>query len=243
MRFQWVVPLLIASFLRAQSPFPAPQDSVPARAATVTVAPGATVALTLVSTIRSKSTRPGDAVRAVVAFPLTQGSQLAIPAGTYVQGVVNAVHAHPSRGQAPSVDLHFTTLLFANGYSVTIDAVNTAVNLGPPGPGPSTLGEIADARDGAPLAGEGFEGAGQNPQPPPLPPLPQTGPNPAVITGAVLGGGLGITAFALILSHRHAGNIDAVLFDNGWQFQMAFTQPLTLDASRIADAAATPAPR
>jgi hypothetical protein len=236
MRFEWVALVLIGSISSAQTPLPAP-----ARAATVTVAPGTTVALTLVSTIRSKTTRPGDAVRAVVAFPVTVGTQLAIPAGTYVQGAVNAVHAHPAHGQAPSVDLRFTTLLFANGYSVTIDAINTAANIGLPEPLPQALGEIADGRDGAPLLGEGFAGAGQYPQPPTLPPVPQAGPNPAVVTGAVLGGGVGIMALTLILSHHHAGNIDAVLFDNGWQFQMAFAQPLTLDVSRVAEAATTPA--
>lgn len=239
MRFHWVAPLLIASLSGAQTPLPAPQDPAPARAATVTVAPGTTVALTLVSTIRSKTSRPGDAVRAVVAFPLTVGTQLAIPAGTYVQGTLSAVHGHPSRGHAATVDLHLTTLLFANGYSVTIDAVNTAAVVALPDA--SRLGEIADGRDGAPVLGEGFEGAGQNP--PTLPPLPQVGPNPAVISGAVIGGGVGLMALALILGRRHENGIDAVLFDNGWQFQMAITQPLTLDTAEVAQAAAAPATR
>jgi len=242
MRFEWVSVLLVASISSAQAPLPAPQDPTPARPATVTIAPGTTVALTLVSTIHSKTTRPGDAVRAVVAFPVTVGTQLAIPAGTYVQGVVNAVNAHPSHGQAPNVDLHFTALLFTNGYSVMIDAVNSA-DIARPEADPSRLGEIADGRDGAPMLGEGFEGAGQNPQPPTLPPLPQVGPNPAVVAGAVIGGGVGITALMLILAHHHAGSVDAVLFDNGWQFQMAVTQPLTLDAAKVAEAAATPAAR
>jgi len=37
--------------------------------------------MTLVSPIKSKSTKVGDAVRAVVAFPITVGGQVAIPAG------------------------------------------------------------------------------------------------------------------------------------------------------------------
>ncbi|MBT9331704.1 hypothetical protein [Paracidobacterium acidisoli] len=38
---------------------------------------------------------------------------------------------------------------------------------------------------------------------------------------------------------HHYGNADYVLFDNGWQFQMALESPLSLDAARVADAAAT----
>ena len=48
-----------------------------------TIVPAATVIpLTLVSQIKSKSTKVGDAVRAQVAFPITVGTQMAIPAGT-----------------------------------------------------------------------------------------------------------------------------------------------------------------
>src|ERR1700761_4618095 len=60
---------------------------------TIDVPAGMKIPLNLVTQIMSKSTKPGDAVRAVVAFPVTVGSRLAIPAGTYVEGrLISAVN-------------------------------------------------------------------------------------------------------------------------------------------------------
>lgn len=241
MQFRFVAVFLIASICGAQTPLPASSaapSSIPAPTTaqgTITVTTGTTVPLTLVTPIKSKSTNPGDSVRAVVAFPVTAGNQVAIPAGAYVEGVVTSLNVRDKQTRMPSVQIHFTHLLFANGYSVSLDAVNTEALIVEPILPMQSTDELADARDGAPFLGEEFaSGGGQTT--PQLPPLPSVGPNPAVITGAVLGGGLGILAIALIAAHHH-GTADYVLFDNGWQCQMVLSTPLTLDASRIAAAA------
>ena len=86
-----IAALLVLSVVGSQTAFAAgPQAAAPMsrQAATITVPAGTVVPLTLVSPIKSKSTKVGDAVRAVVAFPVTVGAQIAIPAGTYVEGVV-----------------------------------------------------------------------------------------------------------------------------------------------------------
>ena len=237
MQYRLIAVFLIASICGAQTPMPVSNASpssaqAPAIASgTITVTTGTTVPLTLVTPIKSKSTHPGDSVRAVVAFPVTAGNQVAIPAGAYVGGVVTSLNVRVGQTHMPSVQIHFTQLLFANGYAVPLDAVNTeAMMMEPTLPFRST-DELADGRDGAPFLGEGFATGGQTT--PQLPPLPSVGPNPAVVTGAVLGGGLGILAVALIASH-HRGTADYVLFDNGWQCQMVLSTPLTLDRSRIA---------
>jgi hypothetical protein len=192
-----------------------------------------------VSPIKSKSTKPGDSVRAVVAFPVTVGTQLAIPAGTYVEGVVNAVTSRSKRATTPSLRVHFTRILFANGYSVALDAVNTEALMIDPTVGSQATYEIADARAGAPFLGEEFAAGGQSqPEAPPLQPLPRVGPNPAVVGGAVGGGFAIFTVLALVLAHHHGANADYLLYDNGWQFQMALQSPLTLDANKVAAAAA-----
>jgi hypothetical protein len=213
---------------------------------TITVPQGTTVPLTLVSSIKSLSTRPGDTVRAVVAFPVTVGTQLAIPAGTYVEGMVNSVTARAPNTHLPSVQIHFTQLLFANGYSVPLDAANTEAMMILPRADSQAAYEIADARDGAPFLGEGFgalgEGFGAAGQTLPQPPtLTRPGPNPAVVVGATAGGFVAIMAVLIARAHHNAKNTDYLLYDNGWQFQMVLNSPLTLDAGKVAAAAAMPA--
>lgn len=240
MRF--VALFLIATLCSAQAPAPLAQVAATplASAASITVPQGTPVPLTLVSSIHSKSTRTGDPVRAIVAFPVTVGAQMAIPAGTYVQGTVTAVKGPTTGTQTPTLRVHFTQLLFTNGYSVPLDATNTQALLLEPGLPTRATDALAFAGDGAPLLGDGFAAEGQTT--PQLPPLPQTGPNPAVIGGAIAGGTAAVLILALVLSHRHAASVDYVLFESGWQFQMTLQQPLTLDASKVAAAlAASPA--
>lgn len=237
MRFKLVAVFLIARMCSAQTSVPAATPVTPP--STITVPQGTTVALTLISSVKSKSTKPGDAVRAAVAFPVTVGTQLAIPPGTYVEGVVSAVTPRAPKTHMASVQLHFTKLLFANGYSVALDAENTEALLLLPEAGSQNTYEVADASEGAPylgegFAGQGFGGAGQTT--PTLPPLPSVGPSPALVTGAVLGGGVALMVAMLAVAH-HRGSPDYVLFDNGWQFQMVLQSPLTLDAGQVASAA------
>ena len=240
MGFRFVAVLLIASVCAAQTPAPATSapSSAPPR---ITVAPGTTIALTLLNPIRSRTTKPGDAVRAVVAFPVTVGTQVAIPAGTYAQGSVTAIASHGSHGQPPHVTIHFTNLLFANGYLSALDAVNSDAIMILPAVASEPTYEIADARDGAPILGKNFAVAGSQPPQPTLPPLPQIGPSKA----AIIGTGVGIMAasvgFFLWYAHHRAGTLDYVLFDNGWQFSMVLQHPLTLDAIQVAAAAQIPA--
>jgi type IV secretion system protein VirB10 len=251
MLFRFVALLLTVTVCSAQAPVAAPTNdaqnsssSTDAQPSALVVLPGTAVPLTLLSTIRSRTSKPGDSVRAVVAFPVTVGEQIAIPAGTYVVGVINAVKVSGSLAQAPSVQIHFTRLLFANGYSTPLDAMNTqAVLVEPePGIGMRSTDVLADAREGAPSLGEGFEGAGQiNPEPPPLPPLPRLGPNPAVVVGVLAGGLTAFGVFMFAYMHHLGTHADFVVFDSGWQFQMVLDRPLTLDPVQVAQAAAMPA--
>ncbi len=233
MTFRLVAFAAIASIFSAQMPTAPP---VPASSpATITVPPGTLVALKLISTIKSKSTRPGDPVRAIVAFPLAIGTQVAVPAGTYVEGVIDKVNTHPSRGANPSVQIRFNRLLFANGYSVPLVAANTQAYLREMNDPQRLPDALADARDGASFFGESFAAGQSNPQ---LPPLPSVGPSPAKVIGISLGATAGIVVLGLVFGHHHAAHADYALFDAGWQFQMAIEQPLTLDAAQVSAAMA-----
>jgi hypothetical protein len=250
---QSITALMIASLTIAQTPIPAPQvapspaqntpaaatQNAPAFAArAITVPTGTAIQLTLMSAVKSKSTQAGDMVRAVVAFPVIIGTELAIPAGTFVEGQVIRVTAHPKGGQQPSFVVHFTRLLFSNGYSVTLNGENTQALVLPPDSGAQTVevAELAPLR----LPGSRFAmGGGQQSQ---LPPLPRVGPNPAVVGGAIGGGFAALVVGMLIWAHHRVNNTDFLLYDAGWQFQMILDSPVTLDAAQVAAAAATPSP-
>jgi len=240
---QSITAFMIASLLTAQNPVqnppaapPVQQNPAPPAAPTITLPAGTAVPLTLMNPVKSKSTKPGDQVRALVAFPVTVGSRLAIPAGTFVEGTITQVSAKPLKNQAPALRVHFTRLLFANGYSVALNGENTQSFLLPGDDRASTM-EVAELTP-MPFPGARFAmGAGDQPT---LPPLPQVGPPMGVVIGATTGAFAAITIGMLVWMHHRANNYDFVVFDVGWQFQMVLDSPVVLDASQVAAAAAAP---
>lgn len=246
-----VAALLVLSVVGSQTAFAAgPQASVPApeqaaTPATITVPAGTVVPLTLVGPIKSKSTKVGDAVRAVVAFPVTVGTQIAIPAGTYVEGTVTLLTAQTKKTRQPDLQIHFTRLLYTNGYTASLDAASTQAKNEVPEANSAELAANADipsaSRPGqtriAFYGGEGFASRAQTSQLPTLPPLPTTGRN--VVIGLMIGTGA-LLLTGILFGIHHKSNTDFLLFDAGWQFQMALSTPLSLDAGQVAAAAATP---
>jgi len=167
---------------------------------------------------------------------VTVGTQIAIPAGTFAEGVVIQVIAKPMSNQQPSVRIHFTRLLFSNGYAVALNAENTQSLLLEDGAKASTV-EVAELMP-IELPGTHFAmGDGQITQ---GPSLPQVGPNPAVVGGAVAGGFVALVVGMLVWAHHRANSVDFVVFDDGWQFQMVLDSPLALDAAQVTAAAAAP---
>jgi hypothetical protein len=97
----------------------------PAAAApqTFTVPAGTKVLLSRKSAINTKTAQQGDGVYMVSSFPVVGSSQIMIPVGVYVQGVVDRV-VRPGRvkGRA-QLDLHFTTMIFPNGQVIEVPGV------------------------------------------------------------------------------------------------------------------------
>ncbi len=217
---------------------PAAGQVVPAPSSPTIVVPiGTAIQLTLMSAVKSKSTKAGDTVRAVVAFPVTIGTQLAIPAGTFVDGSVIRVTAHAAGGQQPSFSVHFTRLVFSNGYSVPLNGENTQALL-LPAESSAPANEVAEL---TPLRLPGMHfamGEGQTVGPP-LQAPPQVGPPKGLIIGLSLGGTAALVILGAIGAHHHANSTDFVLYDAGWQFQMVLDSPVTLDATKVAAAAST----
>jgi type IV secretion system protein VirB10 len=90
---------------------------------TYTVPAGTKVLLQLRSGVNTKSAKPGDGVYLASAFPVVVGNRVMIPAGVYVQGVVDrVVRAGHVKGRA-QLDMHFTSIIFPNGSVVEIPGV------------------------------------------------------------------------------------------------------------------------
>jgi len=215
----------LAPALNPQS-LPAPAPAVaPPQNQTVTIPAGTRIPLSLASPITTKA-HSGDHVRAVTGFPVTVGTQLAIPVGTYVEGVIDKVTKGGRSG--PSVQMHFTRILFANGYGVPIDGANTQAKVLTP---QSSFPEVATFPG---EAGPDYLLAAASPPQSPTqqPPASHIG---AVVAVGVAGAVAGVVT--LILVAHHNGGWSGVLFDNGWRFEMVLNSPLSID---IASAAASP---
>ena len=241
MRFRVIAAVLMVSVLMAESVSAVGQVLSPLPG-TITIPSGTVVPLTLVSVIQSKSTKIGDTIRAQVAFPVTVGEVVAIPAGSYVEGTLESASVKRTRGKPVEPKIHFSKLIYANGYTVSLDAVNHAgIRI------PETLQCVA-ACPAEGLTGMGL-GVGMSPAsgmvgqavptPPALPPL-HTSSTPIVL-GVVLGavlfvGGLLFVGFA----HHRAGNSNYLLYDSGYQFSMVLSAPITVDGSQVASAAGLP---
>src|SRR5437762_10686966 len=93
----------------------------PTQSATkVTVPAGTKLLLALKSAVNTKTAHPGDGVYLETSFPIALNNHIVIPAGTYVQGVIDSVK-RPGRvkGRA-EVLFHFNTLIFPSGYTVAV---------------------------------------------------------------------------------------------------------------------------
>jgi type IV secretion system protein VirB10 len=86
----------------------------------ITIPAGTKVLLRLKHGIRTKNVKVGDGVYAETSFPLTINDQIVIPPGTYVEGVVTDVkRGGHIKGKAELL-VHFRTLIFPNGYTVSM---------------------------------------------------------------------------------------------------------------------------
>ena len=94
---------------------------------TYTVPAGTKVLLQLRSSINTRSAKPGDGVYLASTFPVVVGNKVMIPAGVYVQGVVDRVaRAGHVKGKA-QLDMHFTSIIFPNGSVVEIPGIVDSV--------------------------------------------------------------------------------------------------------------------
>jgi len=187
----------------------------------ITVPSGTQVLLTLKNSVSSRNAKVGDGVFLQTSFPVVQDGRVVIPAGTFVQGVVDGVkRSGRVKGRAELL-LHFTTLIYPNGYTVTMpgslesaDSADTqkvkddegTVQAG--GTKGKDAGAIATTTGTGVLIGGLSHGA----------------------KGAVVGGGIG-AAVGVATAMLTRG--DEVRLESGSSIEMLLQRPLDLDLNRI----------
>jgi hypothetical protein len=190
---------------------------------------GTKVLLQLRSSVNTKSAKAGDGVYLASTFPVVVGNHVLIPAGVYVQGVVDRVErAGHVKGHA-QLDMHFTSMIFPNG---TVAEIPGLVNSLPgaskqkvKGDGEGTIEEEGDkARNMGKIAAITI---------------------PAGTTGGAIGGGVsghpiagtlggmagGLAAAGIVALFTRGADVD---IEAGSQVEMVFQRPLMLEEENLA---------
>lgn len=195
---------------------------------TYTVPAGTKVLLQLRSAINSKSAKPGDGVYLASTFPVVVGNRVMIPAGVYVQGVVDRVErAGRVKGRA-ELDMHFTSIIFPNGSVVEVPGVVNSM----PGAKDQTVkndgeGTIEQAGNKGRNAGKVAEVA-----------IPTGGTIGTIgglgaghpIAGGIAGVGAGLAAMGLATLFTRGADVN---IESGTQVEMVLQRPLILEEENL----------
>jgi type IV secretion system protein VirB10 len=222
MRFLPVVMLCSACALAQTAPQAAESSNNASEAPLrVTVPAGTKIPLALKHAVSTKSVRPGDPVYLETTFPVAENNRILIPAGTYVQGVIDSVKRAGRVSGRAELLMHFTTLIFPNGYTVSLPGAVEGV----PGADNSKVkdkegtiqAESQKGKDATTIAQTTGTGAAVGA-------LARGGKGAGIGAGA--GGAVGLAT--VLLSRGQDVRMEA-----GTTVEMELQRPLTLEESRI----------
>ena len=234
------------------APVASQSSSSPQSSVMFTVPAGTKLPLGLLRPVSVSSSDPVTDVYLQITFPVTVGTQMLIPPGAYIQGVIHKTIPRPHGSAGPGFEMQFASLIFPTGYTVpisgTLNVMRTTADALPADshgltvaalnlPDAPTLDLAQLNLNGMPLMAMAFSGfTGQFlPPPPPLPPLPPlpksgfgNGPRNAMIgigVSAVL-----VTALALALGHSRRNDL---VMEVGTTLELVLPSPLQLDPDRV----------
>ena len=124
MRLHAVLFLFATSVAFSQAAPPSqPSSLAPAPAtaeAVVTLPAGTKVLMVMKNSVSSRNARQGDGVYLETTFPVVERGHVVIPAGTFVQGVIDRVKRSGRVKGRAEITMHFNTLIYPNGYTVSL---------------------------------------------------------------------------------------------------------------------------
>ena len=204
---------------------------------TYTVPEGTKVLLQLRSAINTRSAKAGDGVYLASTFPVVVGNKVLIPAGVYVQGVVDRVaRAGRVKGKA-QLDMHFTSIIFPNGTVVEIPGLVNSL----PGASKQTVkddgeGTIEQNGDKGRNAGEVAKIA-----------IPTGGTVGSIgglagghpLAGGLAGIGAGAAAAGIVSLFTRGADVN---IESGAQVEMVLQRPLLLEEANLSGTASVLVP-
>lgn len=239
--------VLLAGTLAAAAQAPAPSQAtepVQTAAAATPAAPASTVAsvpktfivpagtkvlLELRSSINTKSAKPGDGVYLASTFPVVVGNRVLIPAGVYVQGMIDSV-VRPGRihGNA-QLNMHFTSMIFPNGSVVSIPGVVNSL--------PGAANQKVNGDEGT-IEQQGGSNKGHNAGETAKVAVPTGGTIGSIagldsghpLAGGLEGAGAGLAAAGIVALLTHKADIS---IPSGSQVEMVIQRPLELEESNL----------
>lgn len=109
------------------------ENNLPANRATIDVPPGTKLVVSATTPLWSKTVQAGDHVYAISTFPVAIDNQMAVPPGTYLEGIIDALNKPTRKTNRADFQMHFIKMIFANGYTVALAenpaAVSASVNV------------------------------------------------------------------------------------------------------------------
>ncbi len=205
---------------------PAPEPALPAAPKTLEIPAGTKVLLTIRSAINTKTAQAGDGVYLQSSFPVIANGRAVIPAGVYVQGVVDSVERHIRIKGPAKLTMHFTSIIFPNGSVVEIPG---QVNSLPGSDGPkvkgdegtvqqsSSVGDVAKAAGQGAAIGAGVGGI-------------SGGVNGHPVEGLGIGAAAGGVVGAAVSLFTHGNDIN---IPSGTPIEMVLQRPLVLEAANL----------
>ncbi len=204
----------------------ASSDAVQPAPKTLEIPAGTKVLLSIRSAINTKTAQAGDGVYLQSSFPVIANGRAVIPAGVYVQGVVDSVERHIRIKGPAKLTMHFTSMIFPNGTVVEIPGQVSGL---PGSDGPKVKGDEGKIQQGS-NAGDVAKAAGQG---------AAIGAGVGGISGGVNGHpveGLGVGAAAggvvgaAVSLFTHGNDIS---IPSGTPIEMVLQRPLVLQESNL----------
>ena len=205
---------------------PASGPAAPVAGKTLEIPAGTKVLLTIRSAINTKTAQAGDGVYLQSSFPVIANGRAVIPAGVYVQGVVDSVERHIRIKGPAKLTMHFTSIIFPNGSVVEIPG---QVNSLPGSDGPkvkgdegtvqqsSSVGDVAKAAGQGAAIGAGVGGI-------------SGGVNGHPVEGLGVGAAAGGVVGAAVSLFTHGNDIN---IPSGTPIEMVLQRPLVLEAANL----------